>query len=60
MRVVKSIASLYTVCCRVEYRHELQAVREKKEMEGRERALQEQEERERRLDILRQQVCVPS
>ena len=42
----------------MEYRHELQAVREKEEMEARERALQEQQDRERRLDVLRQQVCV--
>jgi len=55
---MKSIASFYTICCRVEYRHELQAVREKEEMEARERALQEQQERERRLEALRQQVCV--
>ena len=33
-------------------------MREEEEMEARERALQEQQERERRLDILRQQVCV--
>lgn len=41
---------------RVEYRHDLQLAREEERKEAAERALQEHREREKRLEVVRQQV----
>jgi len=41
---------------RVEYRHELQLAREEERKEAAERALQEHREREKRLEVVKQQA----
>ena len=40
----------------MEYRHELQIAREEERKEAAERALKEHQEREKRLEVVRQQV----